>query len=206
MRDSKGCSSEQGGLLVEQSVPMNLDAGEDATVQYGNEFYNLQVTITVDPSTIVSVVWQEDGVTICEGTPDECFEIEVDPFDINTYCVTLTDIYGCESTDCVTLEEELQVDVYFPNIFDPTSLSNNSRFYAQSGNYVSVVNELRIYDRWGNLIWEAEAEHEPNNPDFGWDGLRNGKIVLGGIYVYMAVTTDVLGEQTKHSGDIMLLK
>ena len=206
MEDGRGCRFEQGGLIIQQSSPMGLDAGEDAIVDYGEEFYNLQVSITMDPENIVNVVWQEDGMTICEGTPDDCFYIQVDPEEIKTYCVTLTDIYGCESTDCVILEEELDAPVYIPNVFNPNALDNNNRFYVQSGEYITTVNEMRIYDRWGNLVFEGIPDHEPNLPEFGWDGKKNNEKVREGVFMYLIRTTDVLGQEKKHTGDVMLLR
>ncbi|MBT8191176.1 MAG: gliding motility-associated C-terminal domain-containing protein, partial [Bacteroidia bacterium] len=206
MQDGRGCTFEQSGLIIQQSSPMGLNAGEDTTVDYGDAYYNLQVSITADPADIVNVIWQEDGITICEGTPDECFYIQVDPVEINTYCVTLTDLYGCEYTDCVVLEEELDADVYIPNIFDPTAVDNNNRFYVQSGEYVTTVNEMRVYDRWGSLIFEGEPDHAPNLPEYGWDGRINGEKVREGIYMYFIRTTDILGQEKKHSGDVMLIR
>lgn len=206
MQDGKGCESEQNGFVIEQSIPMELNAGEDAVVQYGEEFYTLQASVMIDQADIISVIWQQDGVVICDGSPEDCLQISVDPIELNTYCVTIIDVYGCEATDCVVLEEELETQVYFPNIFDPQALNNNNRFYVQASEYVTEVNELIVYDRWGNLMWSAQSDHAPNDPQFGWDGQFKGKDVLDGVYMYFAITTNILGEQEKHSGDIMVLR
>ena len=206
MQDGRGCVAEQGGFMIAQSQPMNLYIGEDTIVPYGDVFYNLQVSITSDPNYISSVIWQQDGEVICDGFPDQCFNIQVNPEGINTYCVTLIDIYGCESTDCVIIEEELQAEVYIPNVLNPSLESNNNRFYIQGGEYITSVKELRVFDRWGNAIFVAQPDHEPNDPQYGWDGTKHGNEVLPGVYVYFAITTNILGEEEKHCGDVTLLK
>ncbi len=38
---------------------------------------------------------------------------------------------------------------------------------------------MKIYDRWGELIFES------NDIDYGWDGTYNGEIMQNGTYLYI---------------------
>ena len=207
LEDERGCRYEVQGIVIDLIEAIGLELGNDRTVDYGeNEFYTLEPQISIDLDLIAYVIWEEDGQVIFEGSPQDFFVIEVDPFGSNTYCLTLMDIYGCEERDCVTLTEELDPDIYLPNIFNPSDFTINNTVFVQSGPYVITVNEFLIYDRWGNLVFEGETDHAPNDPSKGWKGFINDKLAEEGIYVYFVRATDVLGQEQQLSGDVMVVK
>ena len=207
LEDERGCRYEEQGIVIDLIEPIGLELGQDRTVDYGeNEFYTLEPEIQIDLDLIAYVIWEEDGVVIFEGSPQDFFTIDVDPFGVNTYCLTIMDIYGCEESDCVTLTEELDPEIYLPNIFNPSDYTINNTVFVQTGPYVITVNEFRIYDRWGNLVFEGETDHAPNDPSQGWKGFIKGQLAEEGIYVYFVRATDVLGQEQQLTGDVMVVK
>ena len=66
--------------------------------------------------------------------------------------------------------------VYTGNIFAPESGHN---FQLVPG-CTLLSGYLRIYDRWGNLLFETF------DPGQGWDGRVNGKLLTPGVYMYTA--------------------
>ena len=206
IQDGRGCKNEVSSVVVEQSEPIGLYAGEDMVFDYSDELYTIDISVDTDLSNIDSVIWTIDGEVFCAGSVEDCYSIDVNVGEINTYCVTLIDIYGCEETDCIVLEEELKVDVYIPNIFSMNEITINNRMFVQSGPYIEKILEFKVYDRWGSLVFDAEPDHAPNDPDFGWDGRFNYKPVEQGVYVYFVRVEDVLGEEYKYKGDITLVK
>ena len=70
------------------------------------------------------------------------------------------------------------------NIFSPNGDNINDLLYIQ-GNFNStlVLNQFRIYNRWGNVIFEV-SQPEVNNATHGWDGFSGGKLVVSGVYIY----------------------
>lgn len=44
---------------------------------------------------------------------------------------------------------------------------------------------LRIYDRWGNLIWETTSlDPETGKPNEPWNGVHRGKPLPQGVYYW----------------------
>ena len=43
-----------------------------------------------------------------------------------------------------------------------------------------LIFDLKVYDRWGEIIWESHDTHAE------WDGTYNGKLVNSGVYNWTA--------------------
>ena len=69
--------------------------------------------------------------------------------------------------------------VYAPNAFAPGSIRGGEIFRLYAGCPV-LAGMLRIYDRWGNLLWES------NDPAQGWDGRLSGRELPPGVYLFDA--------------------
>jgi hypothetical protein len=60
---------------------------------------------------------------------------------------------------------------------------------------------LRIYDRWGHLVWETE-EMPPR-----WDGrTRGGELVPEGVYAFVWEGQLFSGQGLRRSGTITVLR
>jgi gliding motility-associated-like protein len=90
-------------------------------------------------------------------------------------------------------------------VFSPNGDGVNDLFKVEGNTIVSVLS-LRIFDRWGGLVYERYGLN-PADKD-GWDGTFNGKELNPGVYVYRAellhdderMTTEVI------RGDITLVR
>lgn len=61
--------------------------------------------------------------------------------------------------------------------------------------------EMKIFNRWGNLIFES------SDPQEGWDGLHHGQPAGGGAYVYMIrYRSTVTGDPWQISGTVYLIR
>jgi gliding motility-associated-like protein len=82
------------------------------------------------------------------------------------YTVSATD--DCERTVQETIEVELICDVVIPNVITPNGDVNNQTFFIEGIQYVSHT--VRIYNRWGQVVFEA------NNYRNNWsaNGLPDG--------------------------------
>lgn len=130
-------------------------------------------------------------VKIFEG---EAYEVGV--FNIRKegeYDVTLTSSFGCDSMVLVRLD---YYHVYFPTAFSPNDDGINDLFTVQGGDDLAEVLELRIFDRWGNLLSEETS----------WDGRRAGESLNPGVYVYRARLMMNDGKERGFSGSVALLR
>ena len=99
--------------------------------------------------------------------------------------------------------EDCSCTPFVPDAFTPNNDGINDTFQAYS-NCLSGNYELRIFDRWGNLLFTSNDINE------GWDGIFNGQKMSIGIYIYQVTfeATNNGGELIRkvRSGDFTLIR
>ncbi len=122
--------------------------------------------------------------------------------DSGVYVVTLTitNQWGCSDqiTYVVTIEGDYAI--YVPNAFTPDGDGINDFFYAQGVGIDPENFTMYIFDRWGELIFEA---HSPNVP---WDGTYKGFPVEIEVYVWKIVTMDHRKQQHEYVGHVTVVR
>lgn len=121
--------------------------------------------------------------------------------DIRTrYYVWATTEHGCRTLDSVDVVVNLESIFDLPNAFVPgNNFSNNGSFKIKGrGNYDLDV--FRIYNRWGNLVFETTDINE------GWDGTLDGKAQPQGVYVYQIAVKLASGAIIKKDGNVTLVR
>lgn len=89
----------------------------------------------------------------------------------------VTNEFGCKDTSYQNLFIE-PFTVYIPNTFTPDGNEFNGIFDAVI--YLPVSSwEFKVYDRWGELLFVS------SDPEQGWDGTYNGKLVQDDTYTYI---------------------
>lgn len=94
---------------------------------------------------------------------------------------------------------EQQAVVWFPNAFAPEGRNKTFRPKVAYGQTLENY-QLQIFDRYGATLFST------NDVDAGWDGLKNGKALPQGIYVFLANYTLADGTSSSLRGTIMLLR
>jgi gliding motility-associated-like protein len=69
----------------------------------------------------------------------------------------------------------------------------------------AVIKSLRIYDRWGTLLFERRNV-QVNDRNSGWDGKVDGIMMPSGAYVYMAQLTCIDGADFEYKGTVTLIR
>jgi len=119
----------------------------------------------------------------------------------------VTDINGCKSNGSIQVLVDRNYSVFIPNVFSPNGdgFNDELRLYACLG--VQEISNLRIFDRWGNLIKSINSV--PIDCEGGtilWDGnyiSRSGNI---GSYVYTFEVIFLDGYRRPYSGDFVIIK
>ncbi len=128
----------------------------------------------------------------------DCAEPIATPEQTTTYCVRTT-VNGCSDTACVTITvDESCGEVFVPTAFSPNGDLNNDCIKAY-GNCLETI-LLRIYSRWGELLFETE------DVDACWDGTFKGKPLNTGVYTYTAAGTLANGEEFSMKGNFSLFR
>ena len=102
------------------------------------------------------------------------------------YILTIEDIHGCIAEHSLLVrvaEQEEVTSFYLPNIIQVNGIDNN-RLYLQTADDNIVSYDIKVYDRWGNEVYNYE-EAQSNDAESGWDGRFQGDNVVSGVYIVM---------------------
>ncbi len=119
-----------------------------------------------------------------------------------TYCYQLAyrDNCGNESArseaGCAAIPT--RGEIHFPNAFTPNGDGRNDVF-VYTVRLIEYV-ELRIYNRWGELLFQSDTMEE------GWDGSYQGAMAPQGTYLFRADVVDQLGNRFIQQGRLLLLQ
>jgi gliding motility-associated-like protein len=199
IQDAFGCELStpvdlQGGQDVQ------LELGEDQTIEYGEEVDIIAQT-NLDTGQIATIIWQPLDSAACNS----CLAWVDQPTETTLYVATITDTLGCTATDQMRVFVSRDRRVYIPNAISTNGDGNNDFFTIFAGPEVMKINNLKIFDRWGNLVFEAQ-DIPPNDPSLGWDGRFRGQAMGIGVFVFYAEIEFVDGDIELYEGDIHLVK
>ncbi|HSF89552.1 MAG TPA: gliding motility-associated C-terminal domain-containing protein [Saprospiraceae bacterium] len=126
-------------------------------------------------------------------------EIEIFGDQDTPYEITFVDENGCTDVHVLNVLVEKAQGIYLPNIFSPSSIAGNDVWTPSiSEHYALEV--LRIYDRWGNMVYQSTT-------DATWDGSKDGKECQTGVFVYQLILKHMAtGERKVMMGDITLIR
>ena len=113
---------------------------------------------------------------------------------------------NCVTSDSVFIEVVKTRKVYIPNTFSPNFDGINDYFtvFGDEPN-VQAIESLRVYDRWGGLVFESENVL-PGSESTGWDGRVGGALLPNGVYTYLAQVRFLDGELLNYAGSVLLVK
>ncbi|MCK9291300.1 MAG: gliding motility-associated C-terminal domain-containing protein [Bacteroidales bacterium] len=95
---------------------------------------------------------------------------------------------------------DLEIDPVMPNAFNPHSQIIQNRSFKPVQLLHSTQYHLKIYNRWGALIWESK------NPLEGWDGTnQEGKLYPADTYVYQLQFIGKGGTVQQKNGSVSLV-
>lgn len=122
-----------------------------------------------------------------------------------TYRVVATNNFGCISTDDVKISLFCEKgNVFLPNTFTPNGDGMNDVFYPR-GKGVKEVVYFRIYNRWGQLIYER-THFQINDRSAGWSGAFKGKPLPPGVFIYSSDMVCDDGKVFQVNGNITLIR
>ena len=183
----EGCSESLPAnvkLTVKQGPAISI--GQDTTIcpKDGN------ITLKVNEG-FADYLWSD-------GSTSNSIEVS----EKGEYTVTVADEFGCISTDIIRVKN-FCCKINYPNIFIVDGPSKNHAFKLVDDGCV-ISSKLRIYDRWGNLVYISDNGLEP------WDGTMNGKYVEQGVYTFLFNYT-ALDENDEEfheniSGDVTVIR
>lgn len=197
VQDIKGCEDSINVNII-QPPPTTVDAGPDQEITLG-EFTNLNA-VSGPPGRAVSFNWTGPNMS-CQDCPNP----RVQAPGTTTYYVQVRDSSGCFAIDSVTIFVRIERPYFAPNAFTPNGDGVNDYFTIYGGAALESIEELQIWSRWGELVWESGGPIPPNDEPSGWDGTFKGKKLNPGVFVWRARLRFIDQEVIAYTGDLTLL-
>ena len=179
-------------VSIECPEPISIkcdDAGLQNTIASFQEMY-----------TVIS----QDGFMVFNDLDISVIDLSCVASLTQTVTFTIEDECG-NSDDCESSVTFVpNAGYYIPNIFSPNADGNNDKLIVFGNESVTNVKEMNIFNRWGNLVYQAQ-NFPPNDDAFGWDGYSMGVTIQGGVYVYTIIIEDQFGNEFIETGNITLI-
>jgi gliding motility-associated-like protein len=109
------------------------------------------------------------------------------------------------ASDSIWLRISPVCDVYLPNAFQPDDDGRNDWFYPQTASCVRLVRVLRVYSRWGELVFERR-DFDPNEETLGWDGRFRQQEMTPGVFTWYGEFELTNGQQLLLGGDVTVVR
>ena len=199
LQDNRGCTWSTIPLIVSEPPALTVNLGNEVTVTLGDSVF-LEANASASLDALSSLQWNP----VLDSLNAQTFMQRFLPFTSRYVSINLVDTFGCEAMARLLVRVQRPEQVYIPNIFLPGS-SLNDRLTVFAGNGVDEIESFRIFDRWGDQLFET-LDFQPNDSNLGWDGTYRGDIVLPGVYVYVAVVRFIDGKTEVYRGDVTVLR
>ena len=91
-----------------------------------------------------------------------------------------------------------------PTGFTPNGDSANDKLVVH-GQQSARIALFRVYDRWGELLYEAK-DFATNDESMGWDGSFRGEALNPGVYIWVVEAVYRDGVREVFKGETTLIK
>lgn len=203
VRDANGCTTTAAnGATVNQPPVFQVTLTGSSSVIPGLDF---PLTAAVQPATaaLQQIRWEPSALFPLPDNLQQTLSIQQPTL----VSVTVTDWHDCSASDTLAVGLDKTRFVFFPNVIAPegTGLAGNERFTAYGSEAVQQLRWLRVFDRWGNLVFER-TNFAPNDPALGWDGRFQDKKMPPGVYVWAAEVEFTDGERQRMDGEVAVVR
>ncbi|MBI3500224.1 MAG: gliding motility-associated C-terminal domain-containing protein [Bacteroidetes bacterium] len=184
--DANGCSTSQT-VAVNSTSAVTVQASGDTTITVGGN------AVLSGNGSSGSYVWSN-------GQSGNI--INVSPLVTTVYCVAVSDS-GCTDTACVTVKVEpidCSASIYLPNAFSPNEDGENDLFYLYGKKECVESLHIRIYNRWGEKIFES------SDKNFQWDGEFRGTTMNTAVLTFYCDINLTSGTKIHKQGNVSLVR
>lgn len=172
--NSSGCKDTATKNILINPLPV-ITVPSTITMQAG---FPVTIPAAYSPN-VSSYSWFPVETLSCNTCPQPIASPKLN----TTYSISVVDSNGCKNASQVQIVIICKnANVFVPNTFSPNGDGSNDVFYVR-GRGLERVKSLRIFNRWGQVVFEAQ-NFPVNDSAYGWDGKFNGHKPEPGVYVY----------------------
>ncbi len=171
--------------IIQPAIPQSFDLGPDTVFC---QIFRYKLT-----TGIAGTQWStgDVGPYIDINTPGLYYAT------ITGQCNTFADTVDITLKECVS-------DVDVPDAFTPNGDGTNDHFTVFGTNIVEY--EIRIYNRWGELVYHSTDAGELSDLNRGWDGTHRGNLQSLGVFVYYIDAKGVDDTTFRKKGNLTLIR
>ena len=141
-------------------------------------------------SLILEVVGQSVDTLAVTIAPGSTYQLGLSDYtEVGEYAIAIPSSLGCDSLLLLQLDHH---EVYIPNVFDSDNAGELGAFYPFAAANVISSYDMKIYDRWGNLVYQGKS----------WDGSDHNE----DIFVYIITIDFANGGSSTFYGDVTLMR
>lgn len=193
--NSSGCKDTTRQTILVNPLPTVTMPGQ-LTINAG---FPVTIPAVYSPNTL-SWIWSPAIGLSCANCPTPSAVPKINTF----YQVYFTDANNCSNTGSIQINVLCgKGNLYIPNTFSPNGDGSNDFFYPR-GTGLERVKFLRIFNRWGEVVFEKK-DFPVNNAASGWDGRFKGQKPKADVYIFQAEVFCENGELIQLNGNIALI-
>lgn len=197
VRDHIGCYNEPLTVTLQEPdsflVKLQLTSGEEPKP------VGETITLAATPNRpIIKTDWRPVRAACAT-----CLELATPLTEKTTFQVIVTDEKGCTAANALTVG--VIPPVYVPNVLHLTESARQNHVFTLFSQEDLPMPFLRIYNRWGGLVFEAENIHT-NDPTHGWNPFAQSRRIPAGVYVYEAQVEFLPGKRIFLKGDVTVVE
>lgn len=198
--NANGCDSLVTVYLEEIPLGKGIQLMDTIELNLGEKVDLIPITLDPDYSAFMwsgpNGVWLADDPVVYDHTPTRT----------GYYFLSGEDQYGCPVSDSIlVMVRTNHYRLTLPNVFSPNGDHLNDRFEPAFPAAVDLIKRMIIFDRWGNVIFEANNILE-SDANWGWNGTFRRLDALEGVYTYLMEVLFIDGHENSYTGDITLLR
>lgn len=199
VKDANNCIWFETAQIT-QPARFAIEAMPDVTINLGDSiqlFANAQ-----NSQGVVDFTWKAPYENTLSCT--KCLSPISKPGYTITYAIQAVDSAGCRATDSVKVSVVKPRYVLVPTGFTPNNDQVNDRLVVRGKEGTKIVT-FRVYDRWGELVYEAQ-NFKINDENTGWDGMFRGLPMMSGLYVWYVEAEYIDGAKEIIKGNTTLIR
>jgi gliding motility-associated-like protein len=192
-----GCSNTASGTqtIVVNAIPDAPTAGNDST--YCSAWTLVPMTATGTGGTMT---WYSSTGSVL-GTGNSFTPLSGEGTTL--YYVTET-LLGCEGASSEVMITIIVCDITLPTAFTPDGDGVNETWQILDLDVAYPNNVVRVYNRWGNLIYEHDSSVDGPYSSNEWDGTYKGEALpVGSYYFAIEFNND---DKDSSTGTVSILK
>jgi gliding motility-associated-like protein len=187
-----------GSNTVRTAITITVNTLPLISIELSNKILCYNSEVNAKALGAISYTWYPEKWISCSN----CSNPLLSPLETIEYCIEGQDNNGCKGKTCTTIEVNFAQDHNFslPNAFTPNNDGINDSFCLQGWDLCIEAFLIRVFDRWGEKVFESE------DPNFCWNGIYKGQLLSADVFVYSVSAKYKDDTKINKKGNITLIR